>query len=419
MLRSPLHLLLTLRRLLQRSKVRYRPAHLLFRPIAKTTCGSATFTSRISTTPATTRWISIIGQERITSRRTFINRRYQGIQYRTMISSGNGTGTSYQITHILNGNHFFTPRPSVLGVHGGTLPPPVSLRSYVNKPPWSIQQPRLGPSSTSETNDIDDVDDTYSENYSQYHAISHTSTRDARQQPYRSPDIRGIADLVADNDDGSSHMKPLDRPTPGLVHRNQPPKRQSPPLDVLRHDDLSLLTMEKRGSIEENTTTSLDHTGHIYLSIPMDLSYLLHNDTTTLNSTALSILDPIWLRTFDLWGESIRDHLTKVILLIQRIGLEARHYYTLHAPLTLMEFKMKMVNSELLIYLPPRLCSPLPTTIPNVRRWVDGIMNEPPFFDIKCDLQDDAIGPQYFEGIHAFLNHVDAMIDASPAFTQR
>ncbi|ORZ25036.1 hypothetical protein BCR42DRAFT_399240 [Absidia repens] len=630
MIRSPLHLLISLQRFLYRSKARHKSSLIFSRPITKSTSWSATIALRIpkSSTPISAKSIPASVQQEpshhllrmmqrqspttlsSTTRRLLISRQSPGqsraavyVQSRTMLSSGNAT--NHQLTTVLNPAQFFTPRPPILGVHGGILPPPVpqtSLRSYANHPPWAIQQhQQMGPSvplSPSSANiDMDDVDNSHDDDFCnniRYHqhthqrlltntksvAATHDSTEsNSRQQSYRPPNMRGMADLMErdnddDRDDSRRDMDGMgsNRHSPGLVHRGQPPKKWSPrqkqtaisarrmsDMDVLRHDDLSLQTTKKRrssASVDSTTNTIAsksatlnddgtselkDLTQQWYISIPMDLSLLMHpeNPTSTPTSSeatpssaagnlffmenAVSILDPIWMKSFDLWGKLIRNHLTKVMVLVQLIGLEAQRYYakgrrrnsandamerhdhydhpgdsdtstgevaSLETPkltttattTTRMDFKMMVMKkantpSELRIYLPHQLCTPLPTTIQNIQLWVHQLMKDPPcfevkygerepstddrdeehgtthrsndlatammndgLFDIPTDGMDDNaddrgmemddfsesnngndndpwhIGPHYFQGIHSFLNHVDSMIDSSPAF---
>ncbi|CAO3580279.1 unnamed protein product [Absidia cylindrospora] len=628
MIQFPLHLLISLQRFLYRSKARHKSNLIFSRSITKSTSWSATISLRIprSATSISAKSIPASVQQEpshhllrmmqrqspttlsSTTRRLLISRQSPGqsraavyVQYRTMLSSGNSA--NHQITTVLNPAQFFTPRPPILGVHGGILPPPVpqtSLRSYANHPPWAIQQhQQMGPSvplSPSSANvDMDDVDNSRDDDFCnniRCHQDTHqrlstnttsiTTTHDStesnsRQQSYQPPNMRGMADLMEmdnddDRDDTRRDMDSMgsNRYSPGLVHRGQPPRKWSPrqkqtttstssrrmsDMDVLRHDDLSLQTTKKRRSSasidsatdattsksttlnDDDTSNFLDLTQQWYISIPMDLSFLLRPDNPTSTPTsssatpssaaghlffmenAVSVLDPVWMKSFDLWGKLIRSHLTKVMVLVQLVGLEAQRYYAkgrrrhsandamerhdhldkpgdsnistgkvassekLTTTTTKMDFKMMMKKkanapSELRIYLPRHLCTPLPTTIQNIQQWVHQLMKDPPCFEIKygerdpggdemdeeygathCsndlakamindglfdiptdDMDNNAddqgmkmndlsgsnsgndddpwhIGPLYFQGIHSFLNHVDSMIDSSPAFT--
>jgi hypothetical protein len=169
------------------------------------------------------------------------------------------------------------------------------------------------------------------------------------------------------------------------------------------------------------------------------------------------------------------------MMLIQLIGIEAQRYHTnnkKHTPSdTMMDYKMVMMKAdactELCIFLPHQLCAPQPDSALLLQQWVHRLMKEPPHFEIKwrhmdhhqqgeadssarqqtddgmvslnhqnankhddddddlvivsgSDNGDDSdkndtswrIGPHYFQDIHVFLNHVDSMIDSSPAFTK-
>ncbi|CAO3580263.1 unnamed protein product [Absidia cylindrospora] len=601
MLRSPLHFLISLHRFFLRSKARRRSGHFLFRPITKTTPWSAGIISKIPNTsaPVITKYVPIIGQHHeqtnqlsrmiqqhstSTSRRLFIHRRLQGngsvcIQRRTMVSSGGISNGSSQITTVLTANHFFTPRPPILGVHGTPLlppPPPASFRSYSTKSPWTLRQQQHFITPYSSTNDdMDNVDDdnagAHFEIYGRPHqyllkiptkaAKSAAENNDGiddgglggKQQSYRPPDIRGMADLMETNDDSNTRdrnhsnistahpngngSKAYHR---GLVHRGQPPRRLShqqnrqqentrlpsssttpgkmftSPVDVLRHDDLSLQTTKKMQldnvdapTITTTTTVNKCLKKQWYISIPMDLTLPSHSSHTMPSSTtlesltfmenAVSIMDPTWLISFDSWGKLIREHLAKVMVFIQLLGTEAERYCKKGGnQTTTMDFKMMMKKTdtctELQIYLPHQLCAPLPTTRSNILNWLYRLMEDPPRFEIKyhpstnissmddltatttkattatantmddliflesatfgqslnldrmdmSDIDEDDlvmvpssiteadqrqpnehneddntashIGPRYFQGIHTFLNHVDSMIDSSPAF---
>ncbi|ORZ25046.1 hypothetical protein BCR42DRAFT_399270 [Absidia repens] len=625
MLRSPFHFLLSLHRVFLRSKARRRSSHFLFRPITKITPWSAGIISRISNTssPVFTKYVSILGQHHeqtnhlrrviqqhstSTSRRLFIHRRLQGngpvcIQRRTMVSSGSISNGNSNITTVLATNHFFTPRPPILGVHGTPLlppPPPASFRSYSTKSPWNLrQQQHFVTPYTSSSDNMDNVDDDVTDNQFEINGrpqrITHqyllkTPTKAAesatdnnggvdhgglgrKQQSYRPPDIRGMADLMETNDDShldsntrnksdsnSSTAHPNGNGSKayhrGLVHRGQPPRKSSPqqkrqqentqlpsssttlgkmftsPVDVLRHDDLSLQTTKKMqlhnvdtGAATATATTTVNKClqQQWYISIPMDLTLPSPNSHTislstpleslTIMENAVSILDPTWLISFDAWGKLIREHLAKVMVFIQLLGTEAERYCMKDGKRTTttrysnvdeavtatMDFKMMMKKTdtctELHIYLPHQLLAPLPTTRNNIHHWLDQLMDEPPSFEVKChsptsntssmdgltlttptattasenttddpivlepvtfgqslnvdrmdmsEIDDDDlvmvpsliteadqrqanehneddnsswhIGPRYFQGIHTFLNHVDSMIDSSPAF---
>ncbi|KAI8089478.1 uncharacterized protein BX664DRAFT_333112 [Halteromyces radiatus] len=537
MLRSPLHLLLSLHRLLHRSKLRHKSSHILFRPIATFYFSKIPTNAAIATEVVLNKPIPALGQQpqqlirllqrrstlsTSTARRLLIYRRNTSccVQSRTMVTSNSTTTTTNQLVNVLSPNHFFTPvRPPILGVHGGgTLPPPppISFRSYNTKPSWS-QQRSITTSSICSDNDIEDVDDDDYIGSNRFHCIhSSSSLQGGKQQRYQPPHSRGMADVMDQSDNNNN--KKMDHHHPGLVHRGQPPKKsqqqqqqqeQSQPLlgpvGMLRHDDLSLQTIQKQRRCD--TQDYDEQKQQWYVAIPMDLSSLLLQASSSTSSSTLpntasniffmenstSILDPTWLNSFHQWGTLIREHLAKVMMFLQLVGLEAQRYIIKHRNhQSNTAFKMRMIHgcSELRLYVPYQHFAPSPMTDTTIAQWIYQLMPSPPSFQVKCtqepaddeipphgleipatnnigststttilgtasssyesihpnntidddDEEDDDlviipslhgeqraifdpedetswhVGPRYFEGIHSFLNHVDSMIDSSPAF---
>ncbi|KAF7728226.1 hypothetical protein EC973_006507 [Apophysomyces ossiformis] len=172
---------------------------------------------------------------------------------------------------------------------------------------------------------------------------------------------------------------------------------------------------DKRPGLVRRTTVGhakdpYHHSPQIYLSI-----MLKPNATTELVDCPSARVDETLIESVHVLGEQIRLHFAYILTLLRRLMVHNQR------------FDVALDGGELRIIFPPHLFAPYPPTKERVRRWLNhiGIDPESPHFTIDevmrppSDTMDEVFGPEYFRGIHLFLDHVDDLIEMGPAFYHR
>ncbi|KAG0174624.1 hypothetical protein DFQ30_003612 [Apophysomyces sp. BC1015] len=181
--------------------------------------------------------------------------------------------------------------------------------------------------------------------------------------------------------------------------------------DLIQHS----LADKRPGLVRRST---VGNTKDPYYYPQVYLSIMLNPTTSSpeeLDCDKSTQLDQTLIQSIHALAERVRLHFAYVLMLLRRL---MGHSCT---------FDVALEGGELRVIFPPHLFAPYPPTKERARLWLDriGIDPESPHFTIdeemkpKPDHMDDVFGPEYFKGIHLFLDHVDDLIEMGPAFYHR
>ncbi|KAI8146136.1 hypothetical protein BJV82DRAFT_600642 [Fennellomyces sp. T-0311] len=243
----------------------------------------------------------------------------------------------------------------------------------------------------------------------------------------RQQENKGMSELIQEE-----QVYPSKRHQLGLVRRGSVSRRVSrktkanttpaPRFEYIRHDDLSCkYTPHRKGATvrhhwHSSRVKAPPDKKCVYLSFQLDGS-ALWNELPSKSQ----VLDRSLISTLNSVAELYQIYLTQVVMILTELQRHGK------------KFRAKLYGNELRIIFPSSEHWPEEDRQALAREWLVqvGIDPDSPYIVLKemplpeeqmrhldAPVEDEALGPDYFKGIQAFLDHVDDLIETGPAFVR-
>lgn len=360
----------------------------------------------------------------------------------TLFQQSSGVSAPEQANNLFShvSSRFFSPAGTKIGSNGHAT---------------SNQQQRM----TSSNDDIEDDDDDKSSSRKRQLFPNDESNKGMfeliQDAEHRCPGLVRRVSVATGENANAQKCRRLRRSSDFSGYKKE---KYVQPLDYVRHDDLSGFYAAERPESQRkqsvrhwhssrlkappstskdkiSTSSNKRHVKRLCLSINLDSSAFWEciPSNRRLDSTFIGSLRSV--------GEAYQMHLVQVIALLQQLQMNG-------------EYEVQVVGSEIRVLLPSS------STIQSARQlaryvlWQVGVEDESELFkieeivlyddaideepssatttdvdddgrraeieqDIGEAIYDDIFGPEYFKGIQEFLDHVDNLIEASPAFSKQ